>query len=90
MNYRGLQLTSQLSKAMERYIGVHFLGRLSFFCFGNTQVAYRKRHGARDGILYVVLVWLQALALSYKIALYCSDVSGAFDHVRSQRLIKKL
>jgi len=40
--------------------------------------------------LYVVLVWLHAFALSYKIALYCSDVSGAFDCVRSERLMRKL
>ena len=54
-NYRGLQITSQLSKAMERFIGAHFLDLLSFSgSFGLSQFAYRKYHGSRDALLFIV------------------------------------
>ena len=40
-------------------------------------------------IAYLVMSWLLAFASNQKIALYCSDVSGAFDRVKS-RLMEKL
>ena len=43
-NYRGLDLISQLSKCMERFIGMHFMYRL-FICFGDAQFAYRRFYG---------------------------------------------
>ena len=90
-NYRGLQLTSQLSKAMERLLGVHFLPQLSFSgSFGTNQFAYRRFHGARDAILYVLLTWLLALAGGKKIGVYCSDVASAFDRVSTAMLLGKL
>ena len=90
-NYRGLQLTSQLSKAMERLLGIHFLPQLSFSgSYGTNQFAYRRYHGARDAILFVLLSWLLALAMGKKIGVYCSDVSGAFDRVDAAMLLLKL
>jgi hypothetical protein len=38
----------------------------------------------------LVLTWIWALAKGSKIAVYCSDVSGAFDRVELNRLVKKL
>jgi hypothetical protein len=38
----------------------------------------------------MVLDWTKALARGRKIAVYCSDVSGAFDRVKIERLIAKL
>ena len=38
----------------------------------------------------LTLRWIKALALGRKIAIYCSDVSGAFDRVSFERLVKKL
>ena len=90
-NYRGLQITSQMSKAMERFLGVHFLTHLSVSgAFGTSQFAYRKYHGARDAVLYVTLVWLLAFAHGRKVGTYCSDVSSAFDRVDSEILLAKL
>jgi hypothetical protein len=37
-----------------------------------------------------MIVWIMALAKGRKIALYCSDVSGAFDRVQLERLEAKL
>ena len=90
-NYRGIQLTAQLSKAMERLIGSCFLPRLiSLNVFGKNQFAYRVAHGARDALLFLVCSWLQILADGGRIGLYCSDVSGAFDRVSASYLIDKL
>ena len=57
-NYRGLQLTSQLSKVVERFIGTHFLSRLSSTTFGDNQFAYRSSHGVRDALLFVILFFV--------------------------------
>ena len=90
-NYRGLQLTSQLSKAMERLLSVHFLPQLSMSGgFGTNQFAYRRFYGARDAILFVTLSWLRALAMGNKIGLYCNDVASAFDRVSTVNLLAKL
>ena len=89
-NYRGLQITCQLSKAMKRFLGCQFLPYLSHsWSFGQSQFAYRKFHGARDAVLFVILVWLRAFACGRKVDLYCSDFSGAFDHVSCQKLVAK-
>ena len=75
-NYRGLQLTSQLSKVMERFIGLLFQPFLeTSLAFGENQFAYCKGKGSRDAILFLILNWLLALAGGNKIAVYCSDVS---------------
>ena len=58
--------------------------------FGNNQFAYRKKHGARDAVAFYVLSWIQALCSGCKVGVYCSDVSGAFDRVSSERLVRKL
>ena len=34
--------------------------------------------------------WILALSTNYRIALYCSDVAGAFDKVSSERFLNKL
>ena len=36
------------------------------------------------------MTWLSAMEDGMKVALYCSDVSGAFDRVASERLVAKL
>jgi hypothetical protein len=90
-NYRGVHLTAQLSKAMERLLGVLFTPFLTKnVSYGPNQFAYMTGRGARDALAYMVLVWVQALALGRKVAVYCSDVSGAFDRVRVRRLLEKL
>eukprot|EP00969_Alexandrium_andersonii_P167041 7382346-Alexandrium_andersonii.AAC.1 len=72
-------------------MGRLFLPRLiSVEAYGRAQYAYTPGRGARDAILYFVLTWLMALASGHRVALYCSDVSGAFDKVDTQRLLGKL
>ena len=90
-NYRGLQLTAQISKAMERFLASLFLPDLiNMGGFGTDQFAYRPQHGSRDVILLLVVMWLLLLAAGQRIGLYCSDVQGAFDRVTVSRLVSRL
>ncbi len=67
-----------------------FVPTLEVSAFGSAQFAYRKRHGARDAVLYYALPWIAGLNEGNKIGVYCSDVAGAFDRVDAERLMKKL
>jgi hypothetical protein len=89
--YRGIHLTAQLSKVVERIIGKKLYVYLSDSgAFGENQFAYQKNRGARDLLAYVVLKWLHGFISKKKFGYLCADVSGAFDKVRSERLLKKL
>jgi len=84
-------MTAQLAKVLERFLGLIFLPTLA--CeksTGMNQFAYTKGRGARDALAYLVLSWLQAFREKSSVALYMSDVSGAFDRVSTKRLISKL
>eukprot|EP00969_Alexandrium_andersonii_P311813 13778125-Alexandrium_andersonii.AAC.1 len=84
-------LAAQISKAMERFIGQLFLPRLHCLgTFGSEQFAYCPGRGARDAFLLFLLVWFEALGTGHRVAVYCSDVSGAFDKVSTERLTAKL
>ena len=89
-NYRAINLTAQISKAVERFLRPFFGPQLEDKAFGQAQFAYRKRHGARDAVLYYVLSWIAGLNDGKKIGVYCSDVSGAFDRVDSEIMMTKL
>ena len=90
-NYRGVHLSAQLSKVVERLLGRCFLPYLEKTnSFGTHQFAYRQGRGCKDALALNALQWLWWLDLGRKVGLYCSDVSGAFDRVSSARLEWKL
>ena len=62
----------------------------SSLSYGPNQFAYTAGRGARDALALLVLAWINALAAGRKIGIYCSDVSGAFDRVKLERLVAKL
>ena len=43
-----------------------------------------------DALAYNTLSWISSLNKGRRVALYCSDVSGAFDRVSASRLLEKL
>ena len=61
-----------------------------FLVFDTNQFAYRRCHGARDAILYVLLIWLFAMAQGKKVGVYCIDVAGRFDRRSSLKPLSKL
>ena len=90
-NYRGVHMTPQVAKVMERFVGSLFLPSLSSeVSIGENQFAYCKQRGSRDALLYLVLCWLHSFLGKDRVALYCSDVSSAFDKVSAPRLLRKL
>ena len=90
-NYRGVHLTAQLSKVMERLLGTLWLDAANSDAqVGDNQFAYRKKRGGRDLLAYASLKWLWAMRMKQKVAIYLSDVSGAFDKVEAERLFAKL
>ena len=58
--------------------------------FGTNQFAYRRKHSFMDALLWNVMSWITAFAKHMKVAIYCSDVSGAFDRVSSVLLMHAL
>ena len=52
-NYRGIRLTAQLSKVMERLLGRFFLPFLEATeVHGPDQYAYRKKRGCKDALAH--------------------------------------
>ena len=61
-NYRGIQLTPQISKVAERILAHLFITPLvrSVCIFGPNQFAYTRNRGSRDMIAFLMLSWLMA------------------------------
>ena len=90
-NYRGIHLTSQVSKIIERIIAFIFVTPYvtSISLYGENQFVYTKARGSRDALAYFVLSCLLAFARGQKVVFYQADVAGAFDRVDSSTLLEK-
>eukprot|EP00973_Karenia_brevis_P010651 1444043-Karenia_brevis.AAC.1 len=66
----------------------------SFFdqvnAYGLAQWAFRKKHSCRDLVCLLVSRWLWMLDQGFKIAIYLSDISGAFDKVDRNIMAQRL
>lgn len=89
-HYRAINLTTQISKSVERFLKPHFAPTSESGAFGVSQFAYRNDHEARDAVLFYVLSWIASMNDGCKVCIYCSDVAGAFDRVDAERLMRKL
>ena len=88
--YRGVHLTSILSKTVERVLGSPLTSFLEQHGYGNAQWAFRKKCSARDMVLMCVARWVLLICQGKKIGLYLSDIAGAFDRVSRHLLMGKL
>ena len=90
-NYTGIHLTAQISKVAKRLLALCFAPFLSATAaLGENQFAYQKERGSRDAVAFLTLTWLREMASRKRVAVYCSDVAGAFDRVDAKRLVEKL
>ena len=89
-NYRGVHLTSIMSKVVEKTIGNPLISHLQQHGFGKSQWGFRKRCSSRDLVLASVARWILSICKGKKIGLYLGDITGAFDKVFKDYLIAKL
>ena len=76
---------------IERILGQLFQPFLEMSgAYGINQFAYTSLRGYKDVLALNVLSWIFAMNCGLRVAVYCSDVSGAFDRVSSGRLVRKL
>ena len=88
-NYRGVHLTPQISKIVERVIGCAFLHAANQDgLYGERQYAYTCKRSHKDALAVNVCNWLWMMEEGEAVGLYCSDVSGPFDGVRRTRLLR--
>ena len=84
-------MTSQLSKVCERILGPGFKRFVEAAeKYGPRQFAYMKGRGHRDALVANILQWLLWLESGKVVGLYCSDVSGAFDRVDREILVREI
>ena len=80
-----------MSKVIERLLAEHLLPFLeNTGAYGQNQFAYRTGHGYRDALAFNSFTWIWALGTGRRVAVYCYDVSGAFDRASAKRLLSKL
>ena len=89
-NYRGIHLTSTLSKVAEHIIGDALVSFLQQNSFGSQQWAFCKQRSAKDLVTALVLLWIRDICNGKKIGAYLSDIAAAFDRVFTEYLLPKL
>jgi len=57
--------------------------------WGESQYAFRKGRSSKDVLALITTQWVLALVQQLKVAIYCGDIAGAFDRVRTLILIAK-
>ena len=89
-NYRGVHLTSIVSKVVERCIGFPLIRHLQLHAFGENQWAFTKQRSARDLVALYVSKWIFSLCTGHKVGFFMADISGAFDRVFKNYMMAKL
>ena len=80
-DYRGVHITSNISKTVERVVGKPLIAYLQQNGFSDDQWAFRKQSSARDLALMCMASWTLAICSGKKTGAYLSDISGAFFRV---------
>ena len=88
-NYRGVHLTTILSKLAEKVIGARVVPFLKTYAFGENQWPFSQGLGARDSVTMLMMSWI-VVCSNKKIGAYLSDISGAFDRVFKIYMLAKL
>ena len=89
-NYRGIHLTSILSKVAEKVIGRKLVTYLQHDKFGLNQWAFQPGLSSKDLVTMLMMSWILAACKGYKLGAYLSDISGAFDRVFKPYILGKL
>ena len=86
-NYRGVHLTNIIAKIVERALATVLVPHFDRAgAFGRDQWGFRKMRSCRDLVTLLVCRWIWALDNGFKVGIYLSDISGAFDRVDRELL----
>ena len=86
-----MHITPVLSKVVERAIQIPLDNYLEATDgFGESQWAFCKKRGCTDLVLLLVCSWLLAFQRRRKVGVFLTDISGAFDRVKTTKLFAKL
>ena len=89
--YRGVHLTSQLSKVVERVIDTVLIPWVERGVLpGPNQHAYAERRNYKDTLIVNVCNWILSTEQLYVLRVYGSDVAGAAGRVECEKLGQKL
>ena len=75
-NYRGVHLTSILSKFAEKVIGFRLVPFLQKNAFGTNQWGFSAGLGAKNLVTMLMMSWILAVCRDKKVGAYLSDISG--------------
>ena len=89
-NYRGVHLTTILSKIAEKIICARLFPYLQKNAYGDNQWAFSTGLGCRDLVTMLVMSWILAICTGKKVGGFLSDISGAFDRVPMLYMLGKL
>ena len=90
-NYRGVHLTNVISKVVERVIGLQLTAYFERVgAYGGDQWVFRQNHSCRDLVTLLVTRWIWAMDSGFKVAIYLSDIAGAFDRVDRSIIVARL
>jgi len=89
-NYRGVHLTTILSKLAEKVIGRRLVPFLQKKAFGENQWGFSTGLGSKDLVTMLMMSWILAVCRDCKVGAYLSDISGAFDRVFKTYILAKL
>ena len=89
-NYRGIHITSVLSKVAEHVIGDPLVAFLQDRGFGKNQWAFTKGRSCRDLVTMLTMCWILEIGKGNIIDAYLSDTSAAFDRVFKDYLMGRL
>ncbi len=80
-NYRGVHLTTILSKVAEKVMCSRLIRYLQRSYFGKNQWAFSSGRSATNLVTALIMKWILAICKGLKIGAYLGDISGAFDRV---------
>ena len=60
-NYTGVNITSQASKVIEPFLGMHLFPPLIERAFTENKFVHEPKRGTRDAVLLYVATWLSML-----------------------------
>ena len=89
-NYRGIHLTTVLSKLAAKVIGGQLVPFLRATAFGENQWGFSTGLSAKDLVTMLVMSWILNVCMDSKTGAYLSDISGAFDKVFTPYMLAKL